>query len=84
MGIGARNFKKHNLNYINYNNPKAVKAISKLCKKYNLVDSWRIHNSNKKQFTWLQGISNKQSRLDFFLVTEELLSAITDNEIETK
>ena len=80
----TRNFKLVNMNYVKHNNPNSVKELNKLCDDYNLVDAWRINNIDKKQFTWIQGISNKQARLDYFLITEELLSITSKNNIETK
>ena len=80
----TRDYTLDNVNYVSHNNPKSVKAITRMCNEYNLVDSWRINNPDKKQYTWLQGISNKQSRLDYFLITEELLSVTNKNKIETK
>ena len=35
-----------------------------MCRKHNLNDIWRIYNPSKNKFTWSQGISNKQARLD--------------------
>ena len=80
----TRDFNKDNLNYARINNPKLTEAISHMCTHFNLVDTWRIKNPTKKQYTWLQGLSNKQSRLDYFLITEELLSAISEDKIGTK
>ena len=80
----TRDFNKDNLNYARINNPKSTEAISHMCTHFNLVDAWRIKNPTKKQYTWLQGLSNKQSRLDYFLITEELLSAISEDKIGTK
>ena len=74
----TRNFTLDNLNYISQNNLRMTQAINNLMYTFNLVDAWRVYNPTKKQFTWLQGLSNKQSRLDYFLCNEELLS-ITNN-----
>ena len=41
-------------------------------------------NSPKRQYTWIQGISNKQARLDYFLITEELVSITSNNQIGHK
>ena len=80
----TRVFAQDNKNYINHNNPRTNKAITDLCQTYNLVDSWRVNNPQKLQYTWIQGISNKQARLDYFLITEELLSITTNNHIGPK
>ena len=67
-----------NTKYVNHNNPRNVKAIKKLINNLNLQDAWRVANKEKKKYTWSQGISGKQARLDYFLISEELLS-ITKN-----
>ena len=59
-------------------------AISELMETFSLVDAWRIYNPHKKQFTWSQGITNKQGRLDYFICNEELLSISKDYQIKTK
>ena len=74
----TRDFKFYNLYYVTQNNTKVMKEIINMCNTINLVDPWLVNNLNKKQYTWSQGISNKQSRLDYFLYNEELLS-ITSN-----
>ena len=74
----TRDFSIDNKNYKAINNPKITKEIDNLCAVYNLVDPWRINNPNRKRYTWLQGVSNKQAHLDYFLCTEELMS-ITKN-----
>ena len=78
------NFKKDNINYINHNNPRNVRAIKKICNNLNLVDGWRVNNEDRKKFTWSQGITNKQARLDYFLVSEELLSITKNYKIGNK
>ena len=74
----TRSFEVDNLNYISENNRRMSKALGDLCNNYSLVDAWRINNPTVKKFTWLQGVSNKQSRLDYYLCNDELLS-ITKN-----
>ena len=59
-------------------------AINELCNTLNLVDPWRINNRHEKRFTWLQGVSNKQARLDYFLCNDELMSITKNYQIRTK
>ena len=80
----TRNFKLDNLNYVAQNNKKTTKAIDAMSDIFSLVDPWRITHPNTKQYTWLQGILNKQARLDFFLCNEELLSITKHFEIKSK
>ena len=77
----TRNFELDNKNYITQNNIKNTKAITLLIKKHNLTDIWRQENANKKRFTWLQGLSCKQARLDYFLCNEELASVCSNEDI---
>ena len=37
--------------------------------------------TNTRRYTWLQGVSNKQARLDYFLCNQELISIITGEDI---
>jgi len=39
---------------------------------YNLIDIWRIHNPDKRQFTWRQRTPIIQRRTDFWLISDEL------------
>ena len=69
------------LDYYNYstiNNPKARIELLKLKQENNLVDPWRIHNPDVSTFTWFRKNPVKKSSLDFFLISEELLS-LTEN-----
>ena len=59
-------------------------AIDSLCNDLSLIDPWRVNNPKAKQFTWLQGVSNKQARLDYFLCNEELLSITNKYQINPK
>ena len=77
----TRNFKLDNNNYISQNNLKSTQAISNLMTKHNLIDIWRAKNPSKKRYTWLQGISKKQARLDYYLCNEELLSISSKEDI---
>ena len=74
----TRKYTLDNLNYRNQNNKRMTLAIDNICNNFSLIDPWRVNNPSKKQFTWLQGVSNKQARLDYFLCNDELLS-ITNN-----
>lgn len=64
--------------YLRENNPKNKIEIEKLKSKFNLVDPWRIKNPNARKYTWGRKNPVKQARLDFFLVSEELLSIINN------
>ena len=63
-------------NYIHVNNPRAKQQVNNIKNELNLCDPWRIRFPNKKYYTWRQPNPFKQSRLDFFLITSELLSLV--------
>ena len=68
-------------NYNNLNNPRNRAAVLGLKNDFNLVDPWRICNPSKKSFTWQKKNPVKMARLDFFLISEELLSRIENTSI---
>ena len=49
--------------------------------KENLLDIWRIQHENRKRFTWRSDKPCRASRLDYFLISEELLSLNPKSEI---
>lgn len=64
-------------NYKNVNNPNAKKEVSNLTQIYNLIDVWRHCHPTERKYTWHRKHNNKiiqQGRLDFFLISELLLS----------
>ena len=59
--------------YLHENNVQAQKQVLTMKENLNLIDAWRANNPDVKRFTWRQsGQSLKQSRLDFFLISEDL------------
>ena len=60
---------------------KQKKWFSKLIKKYNLIDIWRIIHQNKKQFTWRQISLGLFSRLDYWLISSTLQYAVQNTDI---
>ena len=48
------------------------------------IDKWRVKNPKTKRYTWLQGLSNKQARLDYYLCNEEILNIISNEDIQYK
>ena len=49
--------------------------------KGNLLDIWRIQHENRKRFTWRLDKPCRASRLDYFLILEEILSLNPKSEI---
>ncbi|MCG7879939.1 MAG: endonuclease/exonuclease/phosphatase family protein [Candidatus Thiodiazotropha endolucinida] len=68
-------------NYLNVNNPKAREEILNLILECNLVDCWRELNIETYQYTWRKKNTNKQARLDFFLISESLFMDVIDAKI---
>ena len=68
-------------NQVNVNNPKARNVVLDLIDDFKLVDPWRCYNPNIKRFTWRQPNPLKQSRLDFFLISEELMNFVKSTDI---
>ena len=49
---------------------------------YGLADVWRLNNPLQKDYTWFQGGSEKRARLDYFLVSPNVLDITVGVEIE--
>ena len=60
-------------NYQRINNPNAMQALKNQIQQFNLIDIWRELHPDKRTFTWQKYNENKQSRLDFFLISASLL-----------
>ena len=70
-----------NHNYIKQRNPNSNKKINDFINNNNMIDIWRIQNSDRKRFTWRTARPCKCSRLDYFLVSENILSLNPTSEI---
>ena len=69
-------------NYWYINNPKAREKVLDMCAEFNLVDVWRVFNNDKAEYTWRTKSCSKQARLDFILVSENLITDIDYVNIE--
>ena len=69
--------------YNRQNKPNAGKTIHEKMHLLNLVDVWRETHPNKRQYTWNKFNTNKQGRLDYFLISKILMPYITDANICT-
>ena len=69
-------------NYLNVNNPQARQELIKQMGIFNLVDIWRELNPGVKKYSWRKYNENKQSRLDFFLVSSSLLPYVKNADIK--
>ena len=50
-----------------------MQALKDQIQQYNLIDIWRDLHPDKRIFTWQKFNENKQSRLDYFLISASLL-----------
>jgi hypothetical protein len=67
-----------NIDIINMPNPPSLLRslwLAEICEQYNLSDPYRMLHYNKKEFTFVpRAGTNNRSRLDFFLISDKLLS----------
>ena len=70
-------------NYVNVNNPKSHNEVLDIISQLNLVDIWRDHNHELKQFTWRKSTPLNQARLDFFLISDSLYSSKINSNIQS-
>ena len=69
-------------NYVNINNPRARNAVLNIMEENGYIDVFRILNENQKKFTWRRiNPVKKQTRLDFYLVSEEIFQHVHDTSI---
>ena len=78
----VNNFELDTLNYKNRNNPKACEIVDSYKNKLDLVDIWRMAHPSLKHYTWKQLFYKKMARLDFFLISDSLLSLYANSTIK--
>ena len=61
-------------NYTTLRNPLASQIINNFSNKTGLIDIWRIQNPDRKRFTWRSTKPCRASQLDYFLISEDILS----------
>ena len=69
-------------NYLHMNNPNAKRAVDTIIADFSLYDVWRMHHEELRKYTYRQYHPRKQSRLDFFLVSEDLFEVMTGSQIK--
>ena len=55
-----------------------IDNISNLINLYSMHDVWRVKNPSEKQFTWRDKAFKVQCRLDYFLVSQNLVNLAKD------
>ena len=68
-------------NYKHNNNPRAQEKVNEVMNEKDLIDIWREMNPEIPQYTWRKNRPLQQSRLDFFLISDTLLSFVKDSRI---
>lgn len=64
------------------NPQKPVKSLKSLINECRLIDCWRIKHPTTKQFTWKRkNVNNEASRIDYFLIQNELIHKISSTDI---
>lgn len=56
--------------------------FNNLCMHLNCCDIWRLKNPQQIQFTWNNKDLSKRSRIDFWLISNELLDSVEETKIE--
>lgn len=70
-------------NYKGINNPKARNKVLEMIETYAYIDPFRQLHEDLRRYTWRKRSPLKQSRLDFFLISESLLSSLETCTIES-
>ena len=78
------NFDLDTSNYVRINNPNARKEVLRMMNDLSLCDPWREFNPLLNRYTWRQDSTMKQARLDFFLISGELMNYVSDTKIGIK
>jgi exonuclease III len=68
-------------NYKHNNNTQAQEQVAELSGELDLIDVWREINPETLRYTWRRHNQRQQARLDFFLVSENLLSNVKEADI---
>ena len=68
-------------NYKHINNPKAKESVENVTLELGLTDIWREANPDCQRYTWRKMKPLKQSRLDYFLLSDYLVSSFEDTDI---
>ena len=74
----VQDMNKDTYNVKHNRNPISKKKIDEIIETFDLIDPWRANHTDERKYTWRQHSPIKQSRLDYFLVTEDIF-ALTKN-----
>ena len=68
-------------NYKNINNPKAREEVENMINDIELNDIWRDLNEDCRRYTWRRSTPFQQARLDFFLISDHVVTYVDDVDI---
>ncbi len=69
--------------YLHENNREAKQRVLKLKDDWDLLDPWRENHPTEPRFTWRAGgLPPKQARLDFFLISSDIYSQLSQTDIK--
>ena len=68
-------------NYKNINHQKSRDIVLQLKEKHNLTDPWRIKHEDTRRYTWFNNNPVNKARLDFFLISNELMALVDKTDI---
>ena len=74
---------KDTYNYQFQRNIKSRNIINSYIEKNKYIDIWRDQNKDQKRFTWGTKKPFKKSRLDYFIISEDILTFNPKSEINT-
>ena len=60
---------------------KALKVIKQYAAKLDLIDAWRVLDQDARRYTWRRRNPEIHCRLDFFLVSQSVMSNVKDTDI---
>ena len=60
---------------------KSLEKVKYIIDSLDLVDIWRMFNPNERHFTWKRSGLEIKCRLDFFLISSNLIPAVTSADI---
>ena len=69
----VQDMNKDTYNVKHNRNPNSRKKIDEIIETFDLIDPWRANHTDERKYTWRQHSPIKQSRLDYFFVTEDIL-----------
>ena len=67
--------------HYDHDEPNSRITLQQFKEKHNLIDIWRLLNKDTKRYTWSQPNPSVKCRLDYFLITNNLLKFVKSSKI---